>query len=58
MVWYGMVGMVLYKDAVCHDGGTINSSNSTPVTVEGQKLEIPEDPSQTLPKRSPMDPIW
>ena len=28
------------------------------VTMEGQKLGIPEDPSQTLPERSPMDPIW
>ena len=28
------------------------------VTMEGQKFEIPEDASQTLPKRSPMDPIW
>ena len=26
--------------------------------MEGQKVEIPEDPSQTLPERSPMDPIW
>ena len=29
-----------------------------PVTKEGQKFEIPEDPGQTLPARSPMDPIW
>ena len=29
-----------------------------PVTMEGQEFEIPEDPSQTLPERSPMDPIW
>ena len=29
-----------------------------PVTMERQKSEIPEDPSQTLPERSPMDPIW
>ena len=29
-----------------------------PVTMGGQKFEIPEDPSQTLPERSPMDPIW
>ena len=29
-----------------------------PVTMEGQKFEVPEDPSQTLPERSPMDPIW
>ena len=26
--------------------------------MEGQKLEIPEHPSQTLPERSLMDPIW
>ena len=26
--------------------------------MEGQKFEIPEDPSQTLPERLPMDPIW
>ena len=26
--------------------------------MEGQKLEIPEDPGQTLPERSPMDPIY
>ena len=25
--------------------------------MEGQKYEIPEDPSQTLPEQSPMDPI-
>ena len=25
--------------------------------MEGQKFEIPKDPSQTLPERSPMDPI-
>ena len=29
-----------------------------PVTIGGQKFEIPEDPSQTLPERSPMDPFW
>ena len=28
------------------------------MTMEGQKFEIPEDLSQTLPERSPMDPIW
>ena len=27
------------------------------LTMKGQKFEIPEDPSQTLPDRSPMDPI-
>ena len=26
-----------------------------PVTVEGQNFEIPEDPSQTLPEKLPMD---
>ena len=29
-----------------------------PVSMEGQRYEIPEDPSQTLPERSPVDPIW
>ena len=29
-----------------------------PVAMEGQKFETPEDPSQTVPERSPMDPIW
>ena len=28
------------------------------VTMEGQNFEVPEDPSQTLPERSPMDPTW
>ena len=28
-----------------------------PVTIEGQKFEIPERPSQTLPELSPIDPI-
>ena len=28
-----------------------------PVAMERQKFEIPEDPSQPLPERSPMDPI-
>ena len=28
-----------------------------PMTMEGQKFEIPEDPSQTFPERSPMGPI-
>ena len=27
------------------------------VTMEDQKFEITEDPSKTLPERSPMDPI-
>ena len=31
---------------------------SRPVTTEGQKFEILEDPSKSLPERSPMDPIW
>ena len=37
-----------------------NISNNVvrPVTMEGQKFQIPEDPGQTLPKRLPMDPIW
>ena len=26
--------------------------------MEGQKFKIPEDPSQILPERSPMEPIW
>ena len=26
--------------------------------MEGQKFEIPEDPTQTLPELSPMDPTW
>ena len=26
--------------------------------MEGQKFELPEDPSQTLTERSPMGPIW
>ena len=30
---------------------------TSPVTTAGQKNEIPEDPSQTLPGRSRMDPI-
>ena len=29
-----------------------------PVTMEGQKFEIPEDPSPTLPGRSPLGPIF
>ena len=29
-----------------------------PVTMKSQKFEIPEDPSQTLPELSPMDPTW
>ena len=29
----------------------------TPVTMERQMFEMPEDPSQTLPERSPMGPI-
>ena len=29
-----------------------------PVTMEGEKFELPEDPSQTLPGWSPMGRIW
>ena len=29
-----------------------------PVAMEGQRFEIPEDPSQSVPEGSPMDPIW
>ena len=28
------------------------------VRMEGQKFELPEDPSQILPERSSMGPIW
>ena len=53
-----------------HIPGTHVSDNTTkgnyqrkkkdvrPVTMEGQRFEIPEDPSQALPERSLMDLIW
>ena len=54
---YAFCRKIATMDGIVGNVSHLKPMDVRPVTMEGQKFEIPEDPIQTLPERSRVDPV-